>query len=270
LGNHQRESISREGWGEDGVQMNILDIILRNGVNNKPINGDEIRNAHTIMGFVTEKSERMSNVELDYMETWRQILEYKWSSHIMKRLDRLGLIKIFFPDLEVLKDVPQNKRKTLNAFQHTLKVLNEVDKRHDDIVMKLAALFHDLGKAQCWFGNANMINTGRAALGKDNFHYHEYHSEIIAAKILDTFPIITDPIQIKRLFTIIRYHMRPLAYQRQPNWKDSTICNFHYDVRSRGSNIFEIIDFAICDKLSTNKHIKHLEELRERAKGLKL
>lgn len=237
--------------------MNILDIILGNGANNEPISKDEIRYAKDIKGFVFSERRAEKYImqpELGYLGTWCQILEYKWSSHIVKRLDRLGLIEIFFPELFKLKAIPQNKRKTLDAFQHTLKVLNEVDKRHNDIIMKLAALFHDLGKVNC----------------VDNFHYHEYQSEIITTAILGRFPIVTNESDIKKLLTIIRYHMRPLAYQRQPNWKDETITKFAQEVKRKGASIYDVIDFAICDKLSTNRHIKHLEELRERAIGLGL
>lgn len=236
--------------------MNLLNIIFNNGKENYPIRGGEICIAKDIIGFIATNKKDFNDIEKYYIETWCQILEYKWSSHIMKRLDRLGLIKVFFPELDRLKVVPQNKRRTLNAFQHTLKVLNEVDKRHDDIIMKLAALFHDLGKAQVGYG--------------DNFYFHEYHSEVMTAEILERFPILIENSDIRKLLTIIRYHMRPLAYQRHPNWKDATVEKLAREIERKGASIYDVIDFAICDKLSTNKHIKHLEELRERARGLGL
>jgi UTP:GlnB (protein PII) uridylyltransferase len=236
--------------------VNLLNIIFNNGRENYPIRSGEICIAKDIIGFITAHKKDFWDIEKYYIETWHQILEYKWSSHILKRLDRLKLIECFFPELDRLKEIPQNKRKTLNAFQHTLKVLNEVDKRHNDIVMKLAALFHDIGK-YCY-------------LDQGNFHYHEYYSETITAQILERFPIIIDLDEIKRLLTIIRYHMRPLAYQRQPNWKDSTIINFANEVKDKGGDIVEVINFAICDKLATNPHIKYLEELRGRVINLGL
>jgi hypothetical protein len=195
------------------------------------------------MGIV---SQIKVNYELDetkpYIDDIYFILKSNWSHRTLVEFDRYGLLDFVFADVTALKDIQQNKFKTLDAFHHTMKVLNEADKMFgEDVVMKLAALFHDTGKV----------------MPCDNT-FHEVISVEITENFLKCVPIISTPETITRLLTIIRYHMIPLTFQRNPNWNDESIIRFDNKVRPYTK---DVIDFSKCDKLASHKNPEYLKPL---------
>ena len=80
-------------------------------------------------------------------------------------LHNSGLLKYVIPELERMTGVERRgKHAHKDNFEHTLKVLDNVAKRSDDIWLRWAALFHDIGKPQT---KAYEPNTGWT------FHQHE-------------------------------------------------------------------------------------------------
>ncbi len=122
-----------------------------------------------------------------------------------------------FPSLAETRNVPQNDYHHLDVFPHTLEVVKHAFhvpgliamigcpdlelNREDRIVLRLAALFHDVGKAPT------------AAPGKDGnptFHRHQHVSE-------DQFRSDIEPLRVSnriedRTARLIRHHMRFLNF----------------------------------------------------------
>jgi poly(A) polymerase len=61
----------------------------------------------------------------------------------IRLLDKLGYWDMFVPELARLKGLVQNEYHSLDAWEHTLAVLQATP---NDLFLRLAALFHDLGK----------------------------------------------------------------------------------------------------------------------------
>lgn len=183
-----------------------------------------------------------------YAEFWNKVLNYNWSMYVFKEFDRYDILGIFFPELTELCDIPQKKKRVTNAFEHTLLVLNEVEKKYpDNIYMKIAALYHDAGKV-IWKDTGNFIG-----------------HELLSLKILnDKIKVMcfASAIDVVKSMHIIQYHMLPLSYQRNPNWNEFTINNF---IEKCSPYEDDIINFAICDK-SAHQGIESplLYELKER------
>jgi hypothetical protein len=57
---------------------------------------------------------------------------------------------------------------------------------------------------------------------------------------------------------LVRYHSHPLDYQRQPNWKMSTVKRF---CETHGALSAMLVDLAIADKISSSSNSEYLEEL---------
>lgn len=218
-----------------GPLLNFHNILL-NAKKNIPIGGDDLKNSELLMAH-------FADIPIDnYNYLWQNIMFSEWSAGILKRLDRLGILSLFFPEVTSLKNVIQNKKRTLDAFDHTLKVVNCVDKLFPrDIIKKWAALFHDIGKADC----------------VENFHDHARYS-------FERFYWINNRLKLfdyydsQHIAMIIKYHMVPLQYQRYQNWdlhqikKFNNIC-YPYTM--------SIIDFSMCDKMAHHNNPSYLDPL---------
>ena len=115
--------------------------------------------------------------------------------------DSFGRIKAFFedlgevlfPELMRLKDIPQiNRYHCYDAYNHTLQVIYNTE---PNILMRLCALFHDMGKADTLRIDADGIT---------HFYGHAAKSADIALKIMKRMKY--DNALIAAVTTIVREH----------------------------------------------------------------
>ncbi len=120
------------------------------------------------------------------------------------------VLSTIFPSLEKIKNIAQNGYHHLNVVDHTLKVLEWCfDYRKiaeffpffkfdltdtDKLVLRLSALFHDVGKAD---------TLGYHTLGYTTFKNHQFVSGSKLLKDLDFFPKTI----VERVYYIVRRHM---------------------------------------------------------------
>ncbi|MDR1006595.1 MAG: CCA tRNA nucleotidyltransferase [Bacteroidales bacterium] len=65
-------------------------------------------------------------------------------------LDKTGLLQYIFPEFQVLKGVEQvGDKKHKDVFWHTLKVLDNVAKRSNNLWLRWSAVLHDIAKPRC-------------------------------------------------------------------------------------------------------------------------
>ena len=113
----------------------------------------------------------------------------KW----LKMLLRFGLMKNLVPELLELQDVTQNKYHDEDVWEHTLKTLHNSEK---DLVVRLAALLHDVAKPQTRSSDENGVH----------FYRHESVSAELSKKILSRLKF---PAKISsQVARIIRNHVR--------------------------------------------------------------
>jgi len=84
-------------------------------------------------------------------------------------LDDLGYFKTYIPELARLKGLVQNRYHTKDAWEHTRHVVKNTDPR---IVLRLAALFHDLGKWETASRECYVWGTMRST--NDGFEVNEF------------------------------------------------------------------------------------------------
>lgn len=109
----------------------------------------------------------------------------------LRMLDESGLLAIFLPELQEMKGVEQrNKYHHKDVFYHTLEVVDNIARQSKDLKLRLAALFHDIGKPKT-----------RRFDDKTGWSFHGH--EIVGGKMVGTI--------LRRM----RYPSETIAYVRK-------------------------------------------------------
>lgn len=164
-----------------------------------------------------------------------------------------GLSEFFLPELSLLamEQDPYHRHKDVLA--HTLAV---VDKTSPDLVLRLAALLHDIGKP----------DTRAFGPGGVSFHHHEVVGARMARSRLKA---LRYPNQVVEDVTrLVFLHLRP--HTLQMGWTDSAVRRY---VRDAGHLLEKLNELVRCDVTTANprreKAIQNrLDELEERIEVL--
>jgi poly(A) polymerase/tRNA nucleotidyltransferase (CCA-adding enzyme) len=110
-------------------------------------------------------------------------------------LRKLELLKFILPELQENYGVGQNKHHIYDCYEHAVKALEFTAKKKLGLDVRLAALFHDIGKPKTKSGD-----------GKDSTFYNH---EVVGAKM--TFQILNrlkfPKKQVEKIVTLVRYHL---------------------------------------------------------------
>lgn len=112
-----------------------------------------------------------------------------------RALFKLELLQYVLPELLPTIGFEQNEFHTADVFEHTLEVITQSPK---DKVIRLAALYHDIGKA-------HTLSVGPD--GKRHFYDHEKVSTEIADTSMRKLRFSNEDVEAVK--TIVRLHMRP-------------------------------------------------------------
>lgn len=156
-------------------------------------------------------------------------------SHVAQALDGLidsGLANEFIPEIPALavEQDPQHKHKDVLA--HTIAVVSKTSPR---MRLRLAALFHDIGKpATREFGEGGV-----------SFHHHEVVGARMTRKRMRELRYPND--MIKETSQLVFLHMRPHTYKM--GWTDSAVRRY---VRDAGPLLDDLNELVRCDVTTRN------------------
>ena len=124
-----------------------------------------------------------------------KIIESEKATEGIELLRELDLLKFVVPELLENYGVAQNKHHIYDCYTHAIKALEYTAKKKFNMYVRLAALFHDIGKPRVKIG-----------AGKESTFYNH---EIVGAKM--TFEILNrlkfSKKDIEKIVNLIRHHM---------------------------------------------------------------
>ena len=122
----------------------------------------------------------------------------------LRMLSDLGLPRSSAPSWRTARAIPQDKAVAVNVFEHSLITVDATPA--DDLVLRLAGLFHDVGKPETF--------------ADGHFHQHEFVGEAKARAILRRWKLPKDT--IAAVTHLIRNHM----FWYQTDWTGSAVRRF--------------------------------------------
>jgi len=165
-------------------------------------------------------------------------------------LRELGLLKYIVPELEEGYKVSQNKHHIYECYEHYLKSLEYAAKKNFNKHVRIAALFHDIGKPRSKRGK-----------GQDSTFYSH---EIIGAKMTDQIlnRLRFSKKDIEKIVRLVRYH---LFYYNPEEVGESSVRRL---VREAGpENMEELLQVRMADRIGSGvpkaepyklRHLKYI------------
>ena len=159
-----------------------------------------------------------------------KMLAAREPSRAFEVLRRSGLLEVILPELGASVAVPQNRYHAYDVYFHTLYTTDAAPP--DKPVVRLAALFHDLGKPATRAEKNN---------GDATFYNHQFESARLAAAAMTRLRFSRD--LTDRVVHLVKNHM----FDYRPEWTDATVRRF---VRTVGiENVADLFDLRIADNL---------------------
>ncbi|MEN6372814.1 MAG: HDIG domain-containing metalloprotein [Armatimonadota bacterium] len=187
-------------------------------------------------------------------DEFSKMLMTRERARAVEMLRETGLLSEFAPELEEMYGVTQNIYHIYDVWTHTLKSL-ELLPEDSDLSLRLAALFHDIGKPATRSIDDN---------GQVHFYTHQHVGAHITRKVLNR---LRYPKEVTaRVVKIIDMHLRVGEYDEE--WKDAAVRRL---ARDAGPDLDALITLTNADKSAANLAMPSvdLDKLRQHIEKVK-
>ncbi|KKT63534.1 MAG: PolyA polymerase [Parcubacteria group bacterium GW2011_GWC1_45_13] len=152
----------------------------------------------------------------------------------IEMLREFGILKLFLPELEEGYGVGQNKHHIYTVWEHNLRSLDHAAKEKWPLVVRMSALFHDIGKPRAKRGNGP----------NSTFYNHEVIGEKMSAQVLSRLKYGND--FVEKVAKLVRYH---LFYYNVDEVTDSSVRRLISRVGPE--DMEDLIRVRICDRIGS-------------------
>lgn len=220
----------------------------------------------TLKSIKTEKN-KLSEVSHERIrDELFKIFDRPNSFEYICELDKLKILKLIFPEFEIMRNVKQGPYHHLDVWQHTLETLRQLEEAIKELrknkniqeyldgvisgerrrrsLIKLGALLHDIGKPQA----------KRREEGKTKFHGHERIGLEYSEPIAKRLRLSND--EIASLGKMVLWHLRP-GYLAD-NEEITARAQFRY-FRDTGEEGVSILLISIADQRATKGPLTSVE-----------
>jgi putative nucleotidyltransferase with HDIG domain len=208
---------------------------------------------------IEKNAERISIVSKErIIDELNKIVLCEQPSIGFKILFDAGLLKKIFPqmiDLAGAEFIDGLGHK--DNFYHTLKVLDNVAERSDNLWLRWAAILHDIGKPA----------TKRFEEGAGwTFHGHEVVGGRMVPKIFNQLKLPLGE-EMKYVKKLVELHLRPISLTNE-NITDSAIRRLLFDAGDDFDDLMILCqsDITSKNKLKVKRYVANFEMVRERCK----
>lgn len=160
----------------------------------------------------------------------------------LEMLRETGLLDQFAPELSAMHGVTQNVHHIYDVWTHTIKTLESLPS-DSGIILKLAALLHDVGKPETRSVDEQ---------GAVHFYRHEIVGAEIARRMLRRLRFSNAT--VSEVALLVSMHLRVGEYGE--NWSDAAVRRL---IRDAGEHLDDLVMLTIADKAASNPAMPHVD-----------
>ncbi len=190
---------------------------------------------------IREHAQRLENISKERIrDELLKLLDADFAMDGVMMLHTLALLQYIIPELEEGIGCEQGGIHCFDVWTHLLKSLEHATNKQYPLYVKIAALFHDIGKPR----------TRRKADGRGTKEWTFYGHEVVGAEMSrDIAKRLKFPKELtEKVYKLVRYHM----FFSDPD--AITLSAVRRMVRNVGKDmIWDLMDVRTCDRIGTGR-----------------
>lgn len=205
---------------------------------------------------IRDNSQRLKIISWERIATeLHKILLSHKPSIGLKLMSDTGLLDYVLPELAALKGIEsRNGRKHKDNFLHTIKVVDNLAERSNNLWLRWAALLHDIGKARTkrWEATAGWT-----------FHAHDAVGANMVPRLFRRLRLPND--KLKYVQKLVALHQRPISLT-QEEISDSAVRRILFEAADDIDDLMTLCESDITSKnpQKVKRYLANYEVLRKR------
>lgn len=193
-----------------------------------------------ILKYIQKNGENLDTVAKERInQEILKMFEGEFLPETLLNMYDAGFLEIVFPFIKNIKKIPPNTHHHLDLVHHSIETVKQIrSKGNNSALLRLAALYHDIGKPLCW--------TIEPDSGRHRFIGHDEKGEKLVKKELSDLKFSKK--QIEYVSKMVKNHIYPSSLMStQEGASSKAMARF---VRKIHPDVEDLIELARADRLS--------------------